>query len=65
MKNKSNKNDSLFVGSFYVSPESRKNKLNLFELLNEEIKKFQSKGSIIVQGDFNARVGKENDFIPQ
>ena len=54
----------LFVGS-YVSPESSKNKLNLFELLNEEIKKFQSKGSIIVQGDFNARVGKENGFIPQ
>ena len=64
IKNKSNKNDSLFVCSFYVSPESRKNKLNLFELLDEEIRKFQNKGSIILQGDFNARVGNEIDFIP-
>ena len=63
IKNESNKKESLFVGSFYVSPESMKIKVNLFELLNEEIKKFQNKGSIILQGDFNAQVGKADDFI--
>jgi hypothetical protein len=53
----------LFIGSFYVSPESRTNKLNLFEILNDDIKILRGKGDIVLQGDFNARTGQKNDFI--
>ena len=63
MKKKSTADENLFVGSFYISPENKKNKIKLFDLLNDEVKKIGNKGDIVLQGDFNARTGVKNDFI--
>ena len=60
---KSTEDKDIFLGSFYISPESKKNKLNLFEILNDDIERFKEKGDIFLQGDFNARTGQKNDFI--
>ena len=49
----------VFIGSYYVSPENKKSKHNLFNILNDEIKKINDKGDIIIQGDFNARTGQK------
>ena len=53
----------LFIGSYYVSPANKKYKLDFLKLLHEESKRFQGKGDIIIQGDFNGRTGLKNDFI--
>ena len=58
----SNKKD-VFIGLFYISPESKKVKKNLWDILNEESKKFETLGDVIMVGDFNARTGHKNDFI--
>ena len=57
-------NDDLFFGSFYVSPDnSHKNKIDLFELLTEETNRFKQKGTILINGDMNARTGQNEDFV--
>ena len=61
-KNHPNDKDTS-IGSFHVSPESIKNKIDLFEILNSDIEMMKDKGEIILQGDFNARTGQKNDFI--
>lgn len=53
----------LYVGTYYLSPKSGKSSTDLFDLLNEDINRFKGKGEILIQGDFNARVGDENDYI--
>ena len=53
----------LYIGSYYVSPENKKSKENLFEMLNKETEKFKTLGDIVLQGDFNARTGQKIDFI--
>ena len=63
IKSKNVSVSDLYIGTYYISPKTRKNNTNLFELLNDEIKRFKGKGDILIQGDFNARVGDENDFI--
>ena len=55
--------NELYIGSYCISPESKKNKLDLLHLLDAESKRFKNKGDIIIQGDLNARTGQENDFI--
>ena len=62
-KNASSVKKDLFIGSFYVSPEGEKVKKNLFEILNEESKKFEKLGDVVMVRDFNARTGQNNDFI--
>ena len=56
--------EDILVGSFYVSPE-RKNdiKTDFFTTLNDEINNFRKKGTVLVQGDLNARTGVEQDFV--
>ncbi len=54
----------IYVGTVYFSPTGRKNDIsNKFQKLREEIMLFQGKGSVILQGDFNARTGLEDDRI--
>jgi len=36
---------------------------SILDLLNESIEKFKKIGDILLCGDFNARVGNDNDFI--
>ena len=38
-------------------------KIRFFAVLNEEINYYRKKGIVLVQGDLNARTGKEKDFI--
>ena len=63
LQKKNSKSKDLYIGSYYVSPENKKNKLHLFEMLSNEIDIFSKKGDIILQGDFNARTGQKKDFI--
>ena len=63
LKNRSPDIKDLFIGSYYVSPANKKDKLDFLKLLHEESKLFQGKGDIIIQGDFNGRTGQKNDFI--
>ena len=55
----------IYIGTFYVSPINNhdKNKEDFFSVFNEEINSFDNKGTVIIQGDLNARIGKNIDFI--
>ena len=54
----------VFLGSVYFSPSGTKEHISKqFRDLSEEIAKFQQKGEVIIQGDFNARTGREKDFV--
>ena len=54
----------VFLGSVYFSPTGTKEHISKqFRDLSEEIAKFQQKGEVIIQGDFNARTGRERDFV--
>ena len=63
MKNSKNEDD-LLIGSYYVCPDNKKDKENLFEMLNKDTERFKKFGSTILVGDFNARTGEKLDFIP-
>ena len=54
-----------FLGTVYFSPENyeKKYKKDYITQLEYEINHFKSKGEVIIQGDFNARVGNEKDII--
>ena len=64
-KEKCGEVDDIFIGSFYVSPGSGKSatKKEFYTSLNEELDCFKQKGVVLLQGDLNARVGREPDFI--
>ena len=60
----------IFTSVFlYFSPEystyTQSLDYDLFDILEREIVKYQKHGKILIGGDFNARVGTENDFISQ
>ncbi len=56
--------EDIFIGSFYISPgNKRKVQNDFYTSFNEEIVCFKQKGIVLVQGDLNARVGNEPDFI--
>lgn len=56
--------EDTYLGTCYIPPNGNKeNTAKKFEKLGEEIAKFQSKGRVILQGDFNARINTENDTI--
>ena len=60
--------DDIYIGTYYVSPTNSKYKNNsrtidFFTEINDEITFFKRKEVVLVQGDLNARVGQENDFI--
>ena len=58
------KNQDIYLGTVYHSPSGNKeNVLNKYKSLTEDISFFQSKGYVILQGDFNARTNNLPDFI--
>ena len=65
---------SLFVGDedtyicfVYLPPDKSEfykvYKYDLFQSLEDNIEYFKHQGHVILKGDFNGRVGHENDFI--
>ena len=60
-------NNHFYIGFVYIPHENnvfyRKNELDLFSLLIEDISVYKEKGSVIVSGDFNSRIGTCPDFI--
>ena len=56
--------EDTYLGTCYISPSGNKETTaKKFEKLSEEIAKFHSRGRVILQGDFNARINTENDTI--
>ena len=57
----------IYMGTFYVSPDTskEKNKKNydFFSAINSEVTNFSRKGLVYLQGDFNGRIGQEKDFV--
>ena len=53
----------IYVGTHYVSPTSVDG--NKTAKLMESVSAFQAKGHVLINGDFNARTGNQNDTIPQ
>ena len=66
-QNPCNEVEDIYIGTFYISPTHKRNKHedDLFKILHEETGRFKDKGSVFVQGDFNARIGQNEDFITQ
>ena len=72
-KEETGENKDIYIGTCYISPPSKNRKkasetnedLSSLERFFEEARQFNQKGEIILQGDFNARTGKEDDFIPK
>ena len=64
-KGKSGELEDIYIGSYYVSPEGKnsKRKIDFFSSVNEEVNLFNKKGVVLIQGDLNARVGREPDFV--
>ena len=53
-----------YLGTLYFSPTGTKEHISKqFSDLASDIAKFQQKGEVIIQGDLNARIGKEQDFF--
>ena len=54
----------IFLGTVNFSPTGTKEHISKqFREFSEEIAKFQQKGEVIIQGDLNARTGREKDFV--
>ena len=48
-----NEKDDIYIGTYYVSPYNKNNKLlDFFTALNDEVSYFKRKGVVLVQGDF-------------
>ena len=56
--------EDTYLGTCYIPPNGNKESIaKSFEKLGEEVAKFQSRGRVILQGDFNARLNMGNDTI--
>ena len=57
----------LYIGFVYISPRNSSyatnNDYQTWEILYQEINRYQSSGNIMLMGDFNARTGLNADFI--
>lgn len=66
-EHKSKQGTPIFVAACYIPPESsvfyKKEKVDIFDYLEESYCSFHRKGHIYVVGDFNARCGTLDDFI--
>ena len=59
-------NKDLFLCFAYISPESSchtSSRDNLWNMLREEIANFSNEGDIMITGDFNARMGEQQNFL--
>ena len=58
------KSQDVYLGTYYVSPDSRGNKnVDFFKTLNDEINTFSRKGLVLLQGDLNARTSSDVDYV--
>ena len=53
---------NVYLGTHYARPSA--SSTDIFKNLTENITRFKEKGEVIINGDFNARTGKENETIP-
>ena len=54
----------LFICGLYIPPDNSKYfQDDIFEQLEEDIVTFSKQGNVLLLGDFNARVGTDNDII--
>ena len=59
-----NEMEKIYLGTYYVSPYNKSRKdYDFFTEINEEITYFRKKGTVLVQGDLNARFGREQEYI--
>lgn len=60
-------NNDLYIGFVYIPHENnvfyKKNEIDLFSILSEDISMYKEKGCAIVSGDFNSRIGTLPDYI--
>jgi hypothetical protein len=60
-----NLQNDLYLCGIYIPPEKTTYfDTEIFDNLENEITSFSEKGDVMLVGDFNARTGKLNDFIP-
>ena len=60
-----NLQNDLYLCGIYIPPEKTTYfDTEIFDNLENEITSFSAKGDVMLVGDFNARTGKLNDFIP-
>ena len=64
-KDKFDEPEDIFIGTFYLSPESyeKQMKSNYMDDLEKEVFRFSCKGKVIIQGDFNARCANLQDTV--
>ena len=57
--------EDIYIGTYYISPARKQcgNQDDLLTTFIAEILRFNEKGQVIIQGDLNARIGQNNDFI--
>ena len=60
---KMEKSNSIYLGTFYVSPQTKKEDESFFKEFNDEVISFSRKGPILIQGDLNARTASEKDYV--
>ena len=63
-----NTQKDIFAGTAYLIPESLERQTSpnyLIEKLEEDLLYFSNKGTVVLQGDLNARTGNLSDFIEQ
>ena len=55
----------VFLGTVYFSPEryEKRNNQDYLSQLEKEIRGFKLRGEVMIQGDFNARVGNMQDLV--
>ena len=64
-KNNFGGNEDIYIGTYYISPPNRKNSVDTDTLktLSENLLFFNKKGVALVQGDLNARIGAEKEYV--
>ena len=62
-----NRHKDVYIGITYMSPENSsyvtRQDVDLYNMVENEVVKYASKGDIMLLGDLNARTANENDFI--
>ena len=62
-KESSGEENDIYIGTYYISPLKGKEGIDKSEKLWEEVLFFQKSGYVMINGDFNAKTGNEDDFI--
>lgn len=65
-KNQLDEEEDIFIGTYYISPQNSKQipkDYDFFSEVNAEISYFGKKGTILLQGDLNCRIGQDSDYV--